>query len=76
MAERDPTKPVKITVSDPATGEVFEERILANDYCLIVAGNRYVKSVQAMGRPSRATHMIAVAVAQDDDTLKTESDSK
>jgi hypothetical protein len=58
MSERDPHKPVRITVSDPDTGEVFEEKILANDYCLITAGNRYVKSIQVMGR----THMIAVAV--------------
>jgi hypothetical protein len=64
QAERDQTKPVKVTVSDPETGEVFEEKIVANDYCLITAGNRYVKSIQTMGRPGRATHMIAVAVAQ------------
>jgi hypothetical protein len=31
---------------------------VANDYVLITTGNRYVKSVQVMGR----THMIAVAV--------------
>ena len=51
-------KPVKITISDPETGEILEQRILSNDYALITAGNRYVKSVQIMGR----THMIAVAV--------------
>lgn len=51
-------KPVKVTVSDPDTGEVLEEKIVANDYCLITAGNRYVKSLQVMGR----THMIAIAV--------------
>lgn len=51
-------KPVRVTVSDPDTGEEFESRIVANDYCLVTAGNRYVKSVQMMGR----THMIAVAV--------------
>lgn len=64
MPERDLTKPVKVTVSDPDTGEVFEERVCANDYCIVTAGNRYVKSVQVMGRPGRATHMIAVAVAK------------
>jgi hypothetical protein len=51
------TKPVKVTVSDPETGEELESRIVANDYCLITTGRRYVKSLQIMGR----THMIAVA---------------
>jgi len=51
-------KPVKVTITDPDTGEVMEERILSDDYALITAGNRYVKSWQVMGR----THMLAVAV--------------
>lgn len=55
-------KPIKVTISDPETGVELESRIVANDYVLITAGNRYVKHVQAMGRPGRATHMIAVAV--------------
>lgn len=55
-------KPIKVTVSDPETGAELESRIVANDYVLICAGNRYVKNVQAMGRPGRMTHMIAVAV--------------
>lgn len=54
----DFNKPIKITISDPETGDVLRERVVANDYCLITAGNRYVKSLQVMGR----THMIAVAV--------------
>lgn len=49
--------PVKITISDPDTDEVFEQRIVHNDYALICNGNRYVKSLQIMG----TTHMIAVA---------------
>lgn len=57
---RDPLRPVKVTVSDPDSGQVFEERVVQNDYLLVTAGNRYVKSVQVMGR----THMIAVAVAK------------
>lgn len=51
-------KPIKVTVSDPETGEELESRIVSNDYILICAGNRFVKSIQVMGR----THMIAVAV--------------
>lgn len=58
MSESSHDKPVKVTVSDPETGEVLQERVIANDYCLVTAGNRYVKSLQVMGR----THMIAVAV--------------
>lgn len=49
-------KPIKITISDPETGSVLEERICANDYCLITAGIVEIKSIQVMGR----THMIAV----------------
>lgn len=56
--ERDATKPVKVTLSDPFTGEVLEERVIMNDYILVTAGNRYVKSMQILGR----THMIAIAV--------------
>lgn len=55
-------KPIKVTVSDPDTGREFESRIVANDYVLICAGNRYVKSVQMMGKPGRETHMVAIAV--------------
>ena len=63
MADFD--KPVKLTISDPDTGEVFESRVLANDYAIITAGNRYVKSVQIMGQ----THMLAVAVENPASTL-------
>lgn len=51
-------KAVKVTVTDPETGEVLQERVVSNDYVLIVAGNRYLKSHQVMG----STHMLAVAV--------------
>lgn len=51
------TGPVKVTVSDPETGKIFEEKIVSNDYVLICNGRRYLKSVQVMGK----THMLAVA---------------
>jgi hypothetical protein len=62
MVETHRWKAVKVTVSEPDSGAVLEQRIVDNDYCLVTAGNRYVKSIQVMGRPGRATHMIAVAV--------------
>lgn len=49
---------IKVTVTDPETGEVLQERVVSNDYILITAGNRYLKSHQIMG----TTHMLAVAV--------------
>lgn len=53
-------KPVKVTITDPETGALLEEKIVTNDYCIITTGNRYVKSMQIMGR----THMLAIAVAK------------
>ena len=49
-------KPVKLTVSDPETGAVLEEKILANDYCLITAGNRFLSYMNIMG----TTHILYV----------------
>lgn len=54
--------PVKVTISDPATGKVLEEKIVDNDYVIITAGRRYIKSVQVMGK----THMLAVAWNKED----------
>jgi hypothetical protein len=51
-------KPIRVTISDPETGEQLESRVVANDYVLITVGNRYLKSAQQMGR----THILAVAV--------------
>lgn len=48
---------IKVTVTDPETGEVLQERTITNDYVVICAGNRYIKNLQVMG----TTHMIAVA---------------
>lgn len=47
---------IKVTVSDPDTGEVFEEKTVANDYVLICAGDRYLKSWQVWG----ATHQLNI----------------
>jgi len=53
-------QPIKVTITDPETGAVLEEKIVTNDYCIICTGTRYVKSIQQMGR----THMLAIAVAK------------
>ena len=58
MSELENQKPVKVVVSDPVSGEVLEERIVDNDYILICAGNRYVKSAQIWGK----THQLNIAV--------------
>jgi hypothetical protein len=54
--------PIKVTVSDPETGKVFEEKIVDNDYLIITAGRWYVKSIQIMGK----THMLAVAWSKEE----------
>jgi hypothetical protein len=33
---------IKVTVTDPDSGEILGEHILDNDYLLICAGNRYL----------------------------------
>lgn len=53
---------VKVTISDPENGNILEEKIVHNDYCLITSGNRYVKSIRIMGR----THIISVAITSSD----------
>ena len=49
--------PIKVTVSDPETGEVFETRILDNDYMLLCAGDRYLDGVQSH---ANGTHVLTV----------------
>lgn len=55
-------RPVKVTISDPETGDVLEEKVVTNDYCIVCTGRRYVKSMQMMGQ----THMLAIAVRKSD----------
>lgn len=54
-----PTEPIKVTISDPDTGEVLAEQTVTNDYVIVCAGNRYVKNTQAH---ANGTHVITVAV--------------
>ena len=50
-------RPIKVTVSDPDTGEVLAEQIIENDYTVIAAGNRYVSSTQSYGS---GTHVVTI----------------
>jgi hypothetical protein len=58
MSDFDYRKPVKVVVSDPDTGQVLEEKVVANDYCVLTVGNRYVKHLQIWG----TTHTFSIAV--------------
>lgn len=49
--------PIKVTVSDPTTGEVFEERVIDNDYVLLCAGDRYLSGARSYGN---GTHVLTV----------------
>jgi hypothetical protein len=44
MADRQ--EPVKVTVSDPVTGEVLGEQIVKDDYVIICAGTCHVDGMQ------------------------------
>lgn len=55
-------KPVRVVISDPDTGEVLEDKVVSNDYCIITTGRRYLKSIQQMGQ----THMLAIAYRKAD----------
>lgn len=49
-------KPIKVTVSDPVTGEVLGAQVIENDYVVICAGNRSY-SVQAH---LNGTHVVTI----------------
>lgn len=49
--------PIKVTVSDPDTGEVLGEQVVDNDYVLICAGNRYVSNTDAH---ANGTHVVTI----------------
>ena len=49
--------PVKVTVTDPGTGEVLGEKLLDNDYMVLCAGNRYVAHTNAH---ANGTHVVTI----------------
>ena len=58
------SEPIKVTVSDPDTGEVLAESVVENDYAVICAGNHYVDGVT---RHANGTVVLTVKVAKDGD---------
>lgn len=56
--------PIRIVVSDPETGEVFEDQILQDDYAIITAGNHYLHHV---ARHANGTTVLTVKVEPEKD---------
>jgi hypothetical protein len=48
---------VKVQVRDPDTDDLLEEKIVHNDYVVVCAGDRYIKSMQVWGQ----THQLNIA---------------
>lgn len=57
MTEIAQKNKVKVQVRDLDTDAVLEERIVDNDYVVVCAGNRYIKSMQVWG----TTHQLNIA---------------
>lgn len=51
------SEPIKVTVTDPATGEVLGEHLVDNDYLVICAGNRYLAHTNAH---ANGTHVLTI----------------
>lgn len=50
-------EPIKVTVTDPESGEVLAERLIDNDYAVICAGNRFVSHTTSH---SNGTHVVTI----------------
>jgi hypothetical protein len=48
---------IKVTVTDPVTGEVLGEKVIDNDYLLIVAGTCHLAHTNAH---ANGTHILTV----------------
>ena len=55
------TDAIKVTVTDPDSGEVLGERVIENDYMLICAGSRYLHSTDAH---ANGTHVLTIKGAE------------
>lgn len=56
------TDPVKVTVSDPDTGEVLGEQVIDDDYVIVCAGTAYLAGTQV--HPETGTHQLVVKGAR------------
>lgn len=52
------TDAIKVTVTDPATGEVLGEQVVEDDYVLICAGTAWLSGTQV--HPGTGTHQLTV----------------
>ena len=52
------TEPIKVTVTDPTTGEVLGEQTVTDDYVLICAGTAELTHTQAS--PTTGTHVLTI----------------
>lgn len=52
-----PADPIKVTISDPNTGEVLGEQTIENDYLVICAGDRYLAHTNAH---ANGTHVLTI----------------
>ena len=55
---RNMADPIKVTVTDPASGDVLAEKVIDDDYVILCAGNRYVDGIQQY--PKAGTTVITV----------------
>ena len=52
------TERIKVTVTDPATGEVLGEQVVENDYVLICAGTAELTHTNVA--PIKGTHVLTI----------------
>lgn len=51
---------IKVTITDPASGEVLGEKVLDNEYLLVTSGNRYLAHTNAH---ANGTHVLTIKVS-------------
>lgn len=50
--------PIKVTVTDPTTGEVLGEQVVENDYVLVCAGTAELTHTNVA--PIKGTHVLTI----------------
>lgn len=61
-------RPIKVTVTDPETGEVLGEQVIENDYMVICAGRCDLDGIQTYGN---GTHVLTVRGVHRRDLFRT-----